>query len=105
MNVEIPRAVFDENDSKAYFAAGNPAWSQAVRYGTKELVRPSIRCNCGVWCGIGAHYIHADGRVTASFYHAHTSTGLKYASDDGCGWHVFLKLKDYNCGEWPPEVI
>ena len=84
--IEIPH--YDEQKvpsvgwyDKEICAPDRPAWSQAI---TLEGVkcRPTIRCNCGRWCGIGAHHVHADG----------------------CGWHVFLKLKGYNGGEFKPDV-
>ena len=80
----------------------SPAWEQPV---TQDglLCRPIIRCNCGRWCGIGGHHVHVDGTITASFFHAHSSTGLKWSSEDGCGWHVFLKLKGYSGGEFTPS--
>jgi hypothetical protein len=49
------------------------------------------------------HHVHADGTVTRSFFHdsaPHPEIG--YAGG-GCGWHVWLKLKDYDCGDFPPE--
>jgi hypothetical protein len=107
MIIEIPHCTWD--DPSVGFHARDlsqpnmPAWEQPT---TSEGVkcRPIIRCNCGRWCGIGAHHVHADGTVTASFFHAHSSTGLKYSTDDGCDWHVFLKLQDYSGGEFLPEA-
>jgi len=44
--------------------------------------------------------------VTASFYHAEfaewSEGGRTYRHEPGCGWHVFLKLKVYDQGEFPP---
>lgn len=94
MNIEIPEIDWDDP---------GPGWIPIVEAGTHKPLKPVIKCQCGVWCGIGLHHVHADGTVTASFYHAHSSTGLKYSSPDGCGWHVFLKLKNYTKGEFPPE--
>ena len=82
---------------------GSPAWECPVTR-TGIICRPIIRCNCGRWCGIGAHHVHEDGTVTASFFHAHSSTGLPHSTADGCGWHEMLKLQDYNKGEFLPEV-
>src|ERR1700686_3644907 len=77
-----------------------PGWCQPVSEG--KPCKPIIRCNCGRRVGIGLHHVHADGTVTASFYH---KRGTNYAigeSEEGCEWHVFLKLKDYDGGEFPP---
>jgi hypothetical protein len=80
---------------------GDPGWFQPTQDG--NLLKPVIRCNCGNYCGIGLHHVHADGTVTASFYH---KNGTNYAigeSPEGCEWHVFLKLKDYAGGEFLPR--
>jgi hypothetical protein len=92
--VEIPRV--DNYDDISM----GPAWSPCVDTSGKKL-KPLIRCSCGRWSGIGLHHVHADGTVTRSFYH---KKGDVYPDDpDGCGWHVFLKLKDYDQGDFPPE--
>lgn len=87
MNVEIPKINKERNNY--------PCWV-SVRSTKGERLKPTILCKCGVYCGIGLHHVHADGRVTASFYH-------EKGQNNGCGWHVFLKLLDYNWGEYPPE--
>ena len=69
---------------------GVPGWMPVLSNGKRA--KPVIRCNCGELMGIGDHHVYADGRVTASFY-----------DRDGCGWHVFLKLLDYDQGEFPPD--
>lgn len=95
--ITIPRVKEGEN----WYLANKPAWAPCTRGG--KPAKPLIRCNCGVWSGIGLHHVHADGTVTASFYH---KQGTNYAvgeSPDGCGWHVFLKLQDYDQGEFLPE--
>jgi len=46
-----------------------PAWLPIVDT-QGHPVKPIIRCRCGRWMSIGNHHVHADGRVTASFYHA-----------------------------------
>jgi hypothetical protein len=98
MNVEIPRLESCEEPG--------PGWL-AVSYDGKPL-KPLIKCNRGKICGISLHHVHADGAVTASFYHSEASSfvegGRTYQHTPGCGWHVFLKLKDYDCGDFPPEV-
>ena len=69
--------------------------------------RPIIRCICGKVCHISLHHVHADGTVTASFFDsADTSfveNGKTYTHSPGCGWHVWLKLKDYDQGEFLPN--
>jgi hypothetical protein len=96
--IEIPHITAKLSDC----TAGNPGWG-TVQDTTGKILKPLIRCNCGKWVGIALHHVHTDGTVTASFYH---SKGTNYAigeSPDGCGWHVFLKLKDYDLGDFPPE--
>lgn len=69
-------------------------------------LKPLIKCQCGRITGIGLHHVHADGTVTASFFDSQegrfTHNGKTYSHEPGCGWHVFLKLQDYDCGEFPP---
>ncbi len=100
--IEIPQISNDDFENRA----GAPGWFQLVRRlenGTLEPVKPVIRCNCGMLCGIGLHHVHADGTVTASFYHKHGPAGSPdHSSPDGCEWHVFLKLMDYSGGDFPP---
>lgn len=88
---EIPRLT---DLDKAPNAPGWYAIIGPVRVDTQcpTRLKPIIRCNCGELMGIGDHHVHADGRVTASFY-----------DRNGCGWHVYLKLLDYDQGEFPPE--
>lgn len=81
--------------------AGHPGWIQPTQHGTGTPLKPLIRCNCGWFCGIGLHHVHADGRVTASFFH--TKDGPNGDKERGCEWHVFLKLLDYNGGDFPPK--
>jgi hypothetical protein len=88
--------------------AGSPGWFQPTQgewIGDEHVIhklKPVIRCNCGNFCGIGLHHVHPDGTVTASFYH---KKGTNYAigeSEEGCEWHVWLKLLDYDGGEFLP---
>lgn len=71
-----------------------------------KACKPRIKCICGKLCNIGLHHVHADGRVTASFYDSEESYfvegGKRYEHIPGCGWHVFLKLMDYDQGDFPP---
>lgn len=90
--VEIPQA--NENHDNY------PCWIHTTTTDGVNI-KPTIRCKCGVYCGIGLHHVHADGRITASFYH-------QYKEDQperhkGCGWHVYLKMLNYNLGEFVPE--
>jgi hypothetical protein len=100
---EIPKLADDD-----FQHGGPPGWKQPVRKlddGTYQKVKPIIRCNCGMLCGIALHHVHADGTVTASFYHKKGPAGsADFSSPDGCEWHVFLKLKDYDGGDFPPEA-
>lgn len=102
--VEIPHLGGDDHaeDNKV---VGKPGWYSVREYGSDKKRKPHIRCNCGEVTGIGLHHVHADGTVTASFWHAAEpmeQKGIKFPGG-GCGWHVFLKLKDYNDGDFPPD--
>lgn len=94
MTVEIPKGDYE---SQA------PCWVARSHEGVPA--KPAIKCMCGEICYIGLHHVHEDGRVTESFYHSKASEfefqGRKYAHDPGCGWHVYLTLKDYECGDFP----
>lgn len=94
--IEIPRGTTD---------APVPCWIPVcyVKDGREIKLKPLIKCQCGHLSGIGLHHVHDDGTVTASFFHdkaPHPDIG--YAGG-GCGWHVFLKLKDYDQGDFPPK--
>lgn len=101
MLVEIPRGKYDEDEKP-----NAPCWIPIQDKDGKPC-KPLIKCNCGKVCGIGLHHVHVDGTVTASFYHAEVSTwtagGKTYTHEPGCGWHVYLKLKDYDQGDFPGE--
>lgn len=94
---EIPHIVdFDEFADKPVI--GHPGWFCPTQDG--RTLKPIIRCYCGTLTGIRLHHVHADGTVTASFHH---KRGTNYPEDpNGCDWHVFLKLKDYDQGEFLP---
>ena len=79
----------------------SPAWA-TVTDTQGNILKPLIRCNCGRWVGIGLHHVHADGTVTASFYHKRGTNYSAGEDDLGCEWHVWLKLLDYNLGDFPP---
>ena len=93
--IEIPKGKMESDDP-------TPCWIPVVNTEGKHL-KPVIRCNCGAYCGIGLHHVHADGTVTASFYHKRGTDYSVGESPDGCEWHVFLKLQDYDWGDFPPE--
>lgn len=100
---EIPKIEDGDFDQRP----NSPGWLQPVSKredGSWEKLKPIIRCNCGMLCGIGLHHVHADGTVTASFYHKKgTNTAApNYEDPNGCEWHVYLKLKDYDGGDFPP---
>jgi hypothetical protein len=82
--------------------ANSPGWSPCEDTGGKRL-KPLIRCNCGAWSGIRLHHVHEDGTVTASFWHAKKHEHPD-GDEHGCGWHVMLKLLDYDQGDFPPGV-
>ena len=101
---EIPRYTDFGPDpgGERWGAVNSPAWLQPVPHGRREVepddplqLRPVVR--------IGLHYVHADGTITASFFH---SKGTNFAigeDPNGCDWHVWLKLLDYNEGDFPPN--
>ena len=64
-----------------------------------EQIRPHIRCQCGEHTNIGNHHIHVDGSITASYYHYFADRPEKM---QGCKWHVFLKMLDWDGGELKP---
>lgn len=102
--VTIPKLNASDDD---YHLAGKPGWFPVREHGTGKKLKPHIRCNCGEVSGIGLHHVHADGKVTRSYFHA-TAQELAAMGDKGkgfapgCGWHVFLILADYDEGDFPP---
>lgn len=94
MNTVIPKGDYETGPS--------PCWlPRKDRDG--KWCKPLIRCQCGHISGISLHHVHADGTVTASFFHdAAPHPEINYPGG-GCGWHVFLTLADYDCGDFPPE--
>lgn len=93
MNVEIPKGDYNSDA---------PCWIPVVGE-NGQPVKPAIKCKCGRICHIGLHHVHADGAVTASFLHdSHPHPDIDYPGG-GCGWHVFLKLLDYDLGDFPPR--
>jgi hypothetical protein len=102
--VHIPRISSDDEKKSlwdGFPVVGKPCWSPVKQYGTDKPMKPLIRCNCGMWSGIKLHHVHADGKVTASFFHARKGEHPQ-GTDDGCGWHVHLWLDDYDQGEFQP---
>lgn len=103
MNIELPKITEDFGHGPEY--AGRPGWMQTVEIlpgGERRPLKPTIRCNCGWYCGIRLHHVHPDGTVTASFFH--TKDGPYGDPERGCEWHVWLKLLDYDCGDFPPRT-
>jgi hypothetical protein len=98
MNVTIPHGGEDFWDG----IKNAPCWKQPVD-SSGQKCKPLIRCNCGAVTGIGLHQVHADGRVTASYFHATKAQVPSTTQEDGCGWHVFLTLAEYNGGEFLSE--
>src|SRR5277367_3528818 len=96
MNVLVPRIGKDDD-----WCAKSPGWAPSTD-GEGTKLKPIIRCNCGQWSGIRLHHVHADGTVTASFFHA-TKAQHPQGDDSGCGWHEFIKLADYSDGDFPPR--
>lgn len=84
MTIEIPHITTKLDDS----TPGNPGWGKVTDI-EGNIKKPIIRCNCGRWCGIGLHHVHADGTVTASFYHKRGNNFSIGEDLEGCEWHVF----------------
>ncbi|MEQ9393290.1 MAG: hypothetical protein RLO03_13890 [Balneola sp.] len=78
--IDIPKY-----DPKKSHSENSPSWIE------EDGKKPIIICKCGRGTVIDNHTLHKDGRVTASYYHSE-SMPL------GCGWHVFLRLKNWNGG-------
>jgi hypothetical protein len=98
----------NEEEDGEWNVKGKPAWSPCREWKTEKPLKPLIRCICGEWSGIGLHHVYADGRVMASYFHADANqlaamgeAGKRFSA--GCGWHVFLKLLDYDQGEFPKD--
>lgn len=96
-----------ENIPRGDYDAPAPCWIAHDWEG--KHCRPIIKCKCGKICHIQLHHVHADGTVTASFFDSTESSfnanGKTYSHIPGCGWHVFLRLVDYDQGEFLPENV
>lgn len=89
--IEIPRA------NAAW--DNYPCWIPVVD--NKDVKqKPCVICKCGEITSIGNHHVHADGRVTNSYFHQNSN---KDGDGKGCQWHVYIKLKDYDQGEFLPK--
>ena len=98
--ITIPKLQHEGSVWDGYPVVGKPGWFSS-RDSAGKTVKPLIRCNCGSVSGIGLHHVHADGAVTASFYH---KKGNVYPEDPkGCEWHVYLKLADWTGEDIPPD--
>lgn len=94
----IPRGYVGDSETPG------PCWIACVDTEGRP-VKPAIRCNCQKYVGIGLHHVHADGRVTASFFHS-KGTNWRIGEDpEGCGWHVNIELADYDQGDFPAEAM
>lgn len=97
MTTEIPRGTYNSD---------GPCWVPRVAQ-TGQVLRPAIKCICGKICFIDLHHVHADGTVTASFFDSTAKSfvhnGREYQHTPGCGWHVWLKLLNYDQGEFLPS--
>lgn len=97
--VVIPRLSDGQSVWEDFPVIGQPGWWKRTKDG--RPAKPLIRCNCGSVSGIGLHRVHADGKVTNSFYH---KRGDAYPEDPkGCEWHVWLKLADWDGGDIAPD--
>ncbi|MGO9641161.1 MAG: hypothetical protein ACLP1Y_07655 [Candidatus Acidiferrales bacterium] len=84
-----------------------PCWIPRESALDGKKFKPAIKCKCGQVCFIGLHHVHTDGTITRSFFHSEatsfTEGGKVYHHEPGCGWHVWLRLLDYDEGDFPPE--
>ena len=98
--MRIPRSSYDDDTAK-------PAWLP-IQGRKGQPLKPIVRCACGSLVGLRAHHVHADGRVTASFYHWWPPDSEMGRSHQGCGFHEFLELEGYTTDpqyaglEFPP---
>lgn len=88
--VHLPRGHFNDNNDLV------PCWIATTTGSPPQPSRPIIRCQCGMVLTIELHHVHADGRVTNSFYH-------RRPTPEACGWHVYLVLDDWIGLEFLPE--
>jgi len=88
--IEIPKANANYDNYPCWVDTFN---TEGVR------IRPHIICNCGEVTNISNHHIHSDGRITESYYHYRENR----PDHPGCGWHVFLKMKDWSGEEFLPR--
>ncbi len=99
----VPKLELSGSIWDGYPIVGKPGWFPRIdRDG--NTAKPLIRCNCGSVSGIGLHHVHADGTVTASFFHSEGTNAAIGEDPDGCGWHVWLKLADWTGEDIGPDV-
>jgi hypothetical protein len=98
MVVEIPQIqhTFDTRTNE-------PGWVAVSDRRDDRKLKPIIRCVCGRYVGLRLHHVHFDGTVTASFYHKRGQNYAAGENPDGCEWHVWLKLRGYDRGDFPAE--
>ncbi len=93
--MRIPKGTYDDETLA-------PAWLP-IQDSAGKLARPIIRCRCRRLMGIRLHHVHADGRVTESFYHLHPTAEEEPRPEwRGCGFHEYLELDGYDGPEFPP---
>lgn len=98
--ITIPKLPHEGSIWADFPVVGKPGWIETTDQ-NGNVLKPLIRCNCGHISGIGLHHVHADGTVTASFYH---KRGNVYPEDpNGCEWHVHLKLADWTGQDIGPD--
>lgn len=86
MNEIVSVAHMTETDEVS--TPNKPVWQYVVDTEGKPL-GIHVRCTCGKWVTPG-NKILEDGTLIGSFYH-----WWPEHPNEGCGWHVYLKLKDY----------
>lgn len=94
--VLIPRIVYPVEGQRETVPEFGPGWSPSYKIGPdgeRIKLKPLTRCICGCWSGIGLHSVSEDGTVMASYFDQ-DQPGQR----TGCGWHVFIKLADYDQG-------
>jgi hypothetical protein len=83
MAIEIPKGKFGDT----------PATCR-IRPARRQTVEAHYPLQLRRLCWSALHRVHADGTVTASFFHAKGNNYAIGEDPNGCGWHAFLKLND-----------
>ncbi len=98
---EIPKLNIGDDDPAVGMTPGSPGWIPVTGTDGKAL-KPGLRCNCGLWVDLALYHVKADGTVTPIFYHKQGTNTAIGEDTEGCEWQAWLKLKDYNLGDFPP---